>query len=83
MDKRLYNIVHCPFCGEELDNDMEDEIEDYEEDSDYRKNWNRMEHINTEDWDFYSLESQYLDLEKKENKKKYEKKIIIKKKNKK
>ena len=31
MDKRLYNIVHCPFCGEELDNDMEDEIEDYEE----------------------------------------------------
>ena len=34
MDKRLYNIVHCPFCGEELDNDMEDEIEDYEEDYD-------------------------------------------------
>ena len=31
MDKRLYNIVHCPFCGEELANDMEDEIEDYEE----------------------------------------------------
>ena len=31
MDKRLYNIVHCPFFGEELDNDMEDEIEDYEE----------------------------------------------------
>ena len=31
MDKRLYNIVDCPFCGEELDNDMEDEIEDYEE----------------------------------------------------
>ena len=31
MDKRLYNIVHCPVCGEELDNDLEDEIEDYEE----------------------------------------------------
>ena len=27
MDKRLYNIVHCPFCGSELDNDMEDEVE--------------------------------------------------------
>ena len=31
MDKRLYNIVYCPFCGEELDNDMEDEIEFDEE----------------------------------------------------
>ena len=31
MDKRLYNIVYCPFCGEELDNDMEDEV-DYDED---------------------------------------------------
>ena len=29
----------------------------------------------------YSLESKYLDLEKEENKKKYEKKLIIKKKN--
>ena len=56
-------------------------IEDYEEDSDYRKNWNRMEHINTNEWDWYSLESMYLDLEKEENKKKYEKKLIIKKKN--
>ncbi len=31
MDKRLYNIEHCPFCSEELDNDMEDEVE-YDED---------------------------------------------------
>ena len=56
-------------------------IEDYEVDSDYRKNWNRMDHINTDEWDWYSLESKYLDLEKEENKKKYEKKLIIKKKN--
>ena len=32
MDKRLYNIVHCPFCGAELDNDMEDEVMDYYDD---------------------------------------------------
>ena len=32
MDKRLYNIVHCPFCGAELDNDMEDEVMDYDDD---------------------------------------------------
>ena len=32
MDKRLYNIVHCPFCGSELDNDMEDEVMDYDDD---------------------------------------------------
>jgi len=40
-----------------------------------------MDHINTDEWDWYSLESKYLDLEKEENKKKYEKKLIIKKKN--
>ena len=34
MDKRLYTIVHCPFCGEELDNDMEDEVEYDEEEYD-------------------------------------------------
>ena len=32
MDKRLYNVVHCPFCGAELDNDMEDEVMDYDDD---------------------------------------------------
>ena len=32
-------------------------------------------------YDWYSLESKYLELEKEENKKKYEKKLIIKKKN--
>ena len=31
MDKRLYTIVNCQFCGEELDNDMEDEVEYDEE----------------------------------------------------
>ena len=32
MDKRLYTIVHCPFCGEVLNEDLEDEVDDYEED---------------------------------------------------
>ena len=28
MENRLYKIEHCPFCGEELNNEeMEDEIE--------------------------------------------------------
>ena len=40
-----------------------------------------MDHINTDELDWYSLESKYLDIEKEENKKKYEKKLIIKKKN--
>ena len=26
MDKRLYNVVHWPFCGDALDDDMEDEV---------------------------------------------------------
>ena len=34
MDKRLYTIVHCPFCGEELPQDEEESLdlfEDYDE----------------------------------------------------
>jgi len=31
MDKRLYTIVHCPFCGEKLTEEMEHDIEDYDE----------------------------------------------------
>ena len=43
MDKRLYNIVHCPFCGDELDNDMEDEVEyDEEEYDQLQKLWARI-----------------------------------------
>ena len=34
MDKRLYKIEHCPFCGEVLNEDLEDEVDDYEEDDD-------------------------------------------------
>ena len=26
MDKRLYSVWHCPFCGDALDDDMEDEV---------------------------------------------------------
>jgi hypothetical protein len=78
-----FRNVRVAFKKEKYDNPKfyDEYIEDYEEDSDYRKNWNRMNHINTDDLDWYSLESKYLDLEKEENKKKYEKKLIIKKKN--
>ena len=36
MDKRLYNIVHCPFCGAELDEDMSHEIEVNDDDDPYQ-----------------------------------------------
>ena len=29
MDKRLYKIEHCPFCGEELNEEMEDEVGEF------------------------------------------------------
>ena len=51
-----------------------------EDDENYKKNWNRMNQINSDDWDWYSLEQRFLDLEKEENKKKFEKKTIIQKK---
>ena len=31
LDDRYYQEKHCPFCGEELTEDMEHEIEDYDE----------------------------------------------------
>ena len=35
LDNRLYNIVHCPFCGDVLNEDLKDEVDDnYEEDYD-------------------------------------------------
>ncbi len=78
-----FRKARVAFKNEKYDNPKfyDEYIEDYEEDSDYRKNWNRMDHINTDEWDWYSLESKYLDLEKEENKKKFQKKIVIKKKN--
>ena len=51
-----------------------------EDDENYKKNWNRMNQINSDDWDWYSLEQRFLDLEKEENKKKFAKKTIIQKK---
>ena len=39
-----------------------------------------MTEINSEYWDWYSLESRFINLEKEENKKKFEKKTIIQKK---
>ena len=57
----------------------DDEYNYYEDDSDQKKNWSRFLYINTDTWDWYSLESKYLDIEKEENKKKFEKKLVIKK----
>ena len=34
LDSRLYSIVHCPFCGDGLNKELEDELEDFEEDYD-------------------------------------------------
>ena len=35
MESRLYKIQHCPFCGDALNEDLEDEVDDdYEEDYD-------------------------------------------------
>jgi len=34
LEPRLYRVDYCPFCGEELTGDLEDEIEDYGEDYD-------------------------------------------------
>ena len=49
----------------------------------FKKNWNRLRFISTDpyDEDWFSLEDQYIALEKKENEKNYKKpKEIIKKK---
>ena len=56
------------------------EYEYYEEDSEYRKNWTRFNHINTDvdDWDWIPLEDKYLNKEREENKKNFKKpKLII------
>ena len=34
------------------------------------KNWSRFSYINSDPWDWYSLDERYLELEKKENEKK-------------
>jgi len=31
MDNEHYPIVYCPFCGEKLDDEYQDDVEDYEE----------------------------------------------------
>ena len=31
MEKRLYKIEHCPFCGEYLTEENEDILEEYED----------------------------------------------------
>ena len=66
-------------------NESYDNPEYYDVDYDYyneeeKKNWNRMKEIGSDDWDWISLEQRFLDLEKEENKKKFEKKTIIQKK---
>ncbi len=32
MNERYYIMAYCTFCGEELSEDLEDEIEDWEDD---------------------------------------------------
>ena len=32
MNERYYIMEYCTFCGEELSEDLEDEIEDWEDD---------------------------------------------------
>ena len=40
LDNRLYNIVHCPFCGDGLNEELEDELEDFEEvDDNYEEDY--------------------------------------------
>jgi len=31
LDHDFYKITFCPFCGEELNEELEDELEDYED----------------------------------------------------
>jgi len=32
MEERYYQVLHCPFCGEELNSDNEDDLYDPEDD---------------------------------------------------
>ena len=80
-----FRKVRMAFKKENFDNPSyyDEEYNYYEDDDEYKKNWNRMSWINTDDFDWYSLESRYLKLEKEENEKKYKKpkQIIRKRKN--
>jgi len=53
-----------------------------EEDENYKSDWTRFRHINSDDYgdDWYTLEDRFIALEKKINEKKYKKTTIIKKK---
>ena len=31
MDDRLYNIKYCPFCGDDIEEENEDILEDWED----------------------------------------------------
>ena len=77
-----FRKARMAFKKENFDNPSyyDEEYNYYEDDDEYKKNWNRMSWINTNYYDWYSLESRYLNLEKEENKKKYEKKLVVKKK---
>ena len=58
-------------------------LNSFEEDSNYAKNWSRFQFINSDNWgdEWLSLEDRFLEIQKKENEKKYKKKeTIVKKK---
>ena len=31
MDKRLYKIMHCPFCGDDFTEEYDDLLEEYDD----------------------------------------------------
>jgi hypothetical protein len=76
------------FKNEKYDGDRTTYDYDYdyyvEEDPEYKKNWTRFNHINSDHWmdEFRSLEDRYIEIEKEESRKKtkHKKKVIIRKK---
>ena len=92
--KKLKDIYYCwssvsinefrkariAFKNENYDNPKYYDVDyDYYNDEE-KKNWNRMKEIGSDDWDWISLEQRFLDLEKEENKKKFNEETIVKKK---
>ena len=81
-----FRTARINFKNEKFENrkDYDYDYEYYcEEDSNYAKNWSRFQFINSDNWgdEWLSLEDRFLEIQKKENEKKYKKKeTIVKKK---
>ncbi len=81
-----FRTARINFKNEKFEN-RKDYDYDYEynceEDSNYSKNWSRFQFINSDNWgdDWLTLEERFLEIQKKQNEKKYKKKeTIVKKK---